>query len=233
MTLNKQIILTFLVLICIIVFFGITDVDLYVEDFFYNFSEKKWILNKNIQPYKFIFYDGIKKILIIFALSILFVLIFFWKQSWLKEYKKNILVVVLSAIIVPLVVGGLKRETNMPCPKDEMHYGGVYPRTAVWEKYPQEFTLTHKRSKCWPAGHASGGFALMSLFFLFRKKRNKYIALGVALVIGWSMGLYKMLIGDHFFSHTVITMVLAWFLILVIAKIVYSIEFNKREFFKK
>jgi len=35
-------------------------------------------------------------------------------------------------------------------------------------------------------------------------------------VIGWSMGTYKMLIGDHFLSHTTITMILAWLLILMI-----------------
>ena len=233
MTLNKQIILTFLVLVCTIVFFGITDVDLYVQDLFYNVSEKKWILDWHAQPYKFLFYDGIKRALIIVAILVLLTLILFWKKPFMQGYKKGLIIVLLSALLVPAVASGLKRETNMPCPKDEVHYGGVYPRTAVWEKYPQEFTLTHHRSKCWPAGHASGGFALMSLFFLFRKKRNRYIALGLALVIGWSMGLYKMLIGDHFFSHTVITMVLAWFLILVIAKTVYSIEFNKREFFKK
>ena len=38
------------------------------------------------------------------------------------------------------------------------------------------------------------------------------------MLIGWSMGTYKMLIGDHFLSHTVITMILAWLLILVIAQ---------------
>lgn len=40
----------------------------------------------------------------------------------------------------------------------------------------------------------------------------------MAMVIGWSMGSYKMLIGDHFLSHTVITMILAWLLILLIVK---------------
>jgi membrane-associated PAP2 superfamily phosphatase len=77
---------------------------------------------------------------------------------------------------------------------------------------------------CWPAGHASGGFALLSLFFLFKSRRNKIFALIFGLSVGWMMGLYKMLIGDHFLSHTIITMILAWLIILVIAKIV-----NKKE----
>ncbi|HIP14233.1 MAG TPA: PAP2 family protein, partial [Sulfurimonas autotrophica] len=44
-----------------------------------------------------------------------------------------------------------------------------------------------------------------------------------AMIVGWSMGLYKMIIGDHFFSHTLITMILAWFIILLIVKIVNKI----------
>ena len=220
MTLNRQIVLTSLVLLASILFFGMTDVDLSVQDLFYNFDKQKWILDWSLQPYKFIFYDGIKRLLIIIAVLFLLSLVFFWKKPLIQEYKRGIVILILSAIFVPMIASGLKKETNMPCPKDEVHYGGIYPRTAVWQEYPEEFKLTHKRSKCWPAGHASGGFALLSLFFLFKKRRNKIIGLGIGLVTGWSMGMYKMIIGDHFFSHTVITMVLAWLIILLIAKLV-------------
>ncbi|UCN01411.1 phosphatase PAP2 family protein [Sulfurimonas sp. SWIR-19] len=206
-----------------IVFFGITDVDLSLQDRFFDFTTHKWILFWGEQPYKFIFYDGIKKLLIAFAVSLLLALIFFRKTKLVNDYKRGMIIVILSAIFVPLIASSIKGETNMPCPKDEVRYGGVYPRTAVWQNYTPEFKLHHHKSKCWPAGHASGGFALLSLVFLFHKRRNKIIASAVALTIGWSMGLYKMLIGDHFFSHTVITMVLAWLIILLIAKIVNKI----------
>jgi membrane-associated PAP2 superfamily phosphatase len=137
------------------------------------------------------------------------------------------IILIFSAILIPVIVGTLKKETNMPCPKDEINYNGVYPRIAVWEQYSEEFKLHHNNSRCWPAGHASGGFALLSLFFLFKKRRNKFIGLGIGLITGWSMGLYKMIIGDHFLSHTVITMVLAWLIILLIAKFVYSLRILK------
>jgi membrane-associated PAP2 superfamily phosphatase len=224
MSLNRQIVVTGLLLTATILFFGLTDVDLSVQDIFYNFSTHKWILLSSEQPYKFIFYDGIKKLLIIIAVLFLLALIFFWKKRVIQEYKQGIIILILSAIFIPVIVGGLKKETNMPCPKNEIQYGGSYPRTAVWQSYPTEFKITHKRIKCWPAGHASGGFALFSLFFLFKKRRNKLLGWSAGLLVGWSMGLYKMLIGDHFFSHTVITMILAWFIVLVIAKFVYSIK---------
>ena len=227
MTLNKQIILSSLLLLVVIVFFGITDIDLDIQNYFYVPETKQWIMNSYMEPYNFIFYDGIKKLLIIFAVILFLLFLASYKVSFLKSYKKGLLIVIISAITIPLLVGYLKKETNMPCPKQEIQYGGFYPRTAVWEKYPDDFFLKPYRSKCWPAGHASGGFALMSLFFLFHKKRNKYIGLTIGIIVGWSMGIYKMLIGDHFFSHTVITMILAWLVILIIAKMIYSLRIIK------
>jgi membrane-associated PAP2 superfamily phosphatase len=218
---NKQIFLTVLILLASIVFFAKSDIDIYVQDMFFNFDTNKYILDSHLQPYRFIFYDGIKKLLIVFAVVLLFSLIFFRRNRLVKEYKKGIIIVVLSAVFIPVSVGALKKETNMPCPKNEIRYGGNYPKTAVWESYEEDFKYKDQKIKCWPAGHASGGFALLSLFFLFKSKRNKTLALGFALSVGWSMGVYKMLIGDHFLSHTVITMLLAWLIVLIIAKSVY------------
>ena len=214
---NKHILLTISILIVSILFFAYSDVDMFVQDYFYNFDTHRWILDSHLQPYRFIFYDGIKRLLIVIAILMLISLAFVKKSKLINEYKKGIIIVVLSAILVPLSVGTLKKYTNMPCPNAEIHYGGEYPKTKVWESYAKEYKNLDT-CKCWPAGHASGGFVLLSLFFLFKSRRNKKIAVIVAMSIAWSMGLYKMLVGDHFLSHTVITMILAWLIILLIAK---------------
>lgn len=214
---NKHIYTTFASLVFAIVFFALSDVDTYVQDMFYDSVTHTWILAQDAQPYKMIFYDGIKKALILFGASLLLSLLFLRHTAWVKHYKEGILIVVLSAIFIPVIIGGLKKYTNMPCPKDEIHYEGTYPRTKVWESYPQEFA-NKAHIKCWPAGHASGGFALLSLVFLFKRKKHKIMALSFALSVGWSMGIYKMLVGDHFLSHTVITMLFAWLIILLIVK---------------
>ncbi len=217
MNFTTQLIITPILLLLAILLFGITPIDFVVQDHFFNFQTHHWILNPELQPYKFIFYDGIKKLLILFAVTLLIALFLFKKHTLIQTYKQGLIIVVLSAIFVPIINGGMKKYTNMPCPKNEMHYGGVYPTTKVWEHYPKEFKQPDK-IRCWPAGHASGGFALLSLFFLFKQKRTKVLSLLFALGVGWSMGLYKMLIGDHFLSHTVITMILSWFIILIIKK---------------
>jgi membrane-associated PAP2 superfamily phosphatase len=220
MKITNQIIITGVVLIFAVVFFAKTNIDIEVQNYFFDYSSGHWMLDSNLQPYKFIFYDGVKKFLILFGLSFLIALIFFRKKETIQKYKRGILIVILSAILVPVIVGAFKKYTNMPCPKNEIHYGGVYPRTAVWESYPPEFKQA--KIQCWPAGHASGGFALLSLVFLFRKKRNRAMAFILAMSVGWSMGLYKMMVGDHFLSHTIITMILAWLIVLTLAKLVNS-----------
>jgi len=215
---KKELFFVAFVLVCTIVFFGISDTDLFIQDKFYNFQEQKWLLDREDALLKFIFYDGIKKLLIAIALVLLLALLFFKKHTLIQEYKHGLIIVLLCAFVIPTLIGGLKKITNMPCPKQECRYGGSIVRTALWQDAQQE----RGSLACWPAGHASGGFALMSLFFLFKSKKNRYLALAMALLIGWLMGLYKMFIGDHFFSHTLITMLLAWFCIL---SVIYFMQY--------
>jgi len=215
MTINKQIIYSLVLLFITIILFGVSDLDIYIQNMFYDFKQNTWILDRNMEPWKFIFYDGMKRFLLIIALSFLLVLIFFRNHHRLKKYKNGILLIVLASIFIPSIIGGLKKVTNMPCPKNEIYYLGNMPKIAVWERYTEPYkSMTH--ISCWPAGHASGGFVLLSFFFLFITNRNKILALVVGLSVGWSMGIYKMLIGDHYLSHTIITMIISWICILLI-----------------
>lgn len=219
---SRELLITLFLLLGVILLFAFTNFDIFIQEFFYNENTHQWFLDKNEPVLKFIFYDGIKKLLILFAIGILFILIFFRKNKTLLEYKKGLIIILLSSIIVPLTVGSLKAVTNMPCPKNTQHFNGKYPDVNLFECYPDEFKEKNPdcKIKCWPAGHASGGFALLSLFFLFKSRRNQKRAVIIALSIGFGMGIYKMLIGDHFFSHTVITMLIAWLIILLIDSLI-------------
>ncbi len=219
---NKHILLAILLLIVTILFFQYTNVDIEVENLFYNFQTHKWLIDENNKLLDLIFYSGIKKVLIVFGLSLLFILLFLRNKPMFKPYKKGLLVVVLSFIMIPFLVGTLKKVTNTPCPNNLKIYGGEYPDIKVLTPYPKNSPLRCKHVRCWPAGHASGGFALMALFFLFKSRKNKLLALSLGLFIGWSMGLYKMFVGDHFLSHTIVTMLLAYLIMFIIAKLVYK-----------
>jgi membrane-associated PAP2 superfamily phosphatase len=226
---NKQIVITAFLLMAVIALFQFSNLDIFVQSFFYDFDKKSWLIDKNEPILKFFFYDGIKNLLLLFGLLILFSLIFFRKNILVQEYKKGLVIVLLSAILVPSMIGFLKDITNTPCPCNIVYFNGTYPDKKAFDSYPKDFVQKSK-VKCWPAGHASGGFALMALFFLFKTPKNQKIALFVALIIGWSMGTYKMLLGDHFLSHTIITMLMAWLIILIIVKF---IQFKQRQDIEK
>ena len=226
--LNKQILLTTILLIVVICLFQFTNLDIFIQSFFYDFESKNWLIDKNEPILKLFLYDGLKKAIIIFNVLILIALLFFRKKQIIQEYKKGLLIILLSAIFIPSIVGTLKAITNTPCPCNIINFGGTYPDIKVFDKYPEDF-IQKSKAKCWPAGHASGGFALMSLFFLFKKPKHQKIALIGTIILAWSMGNYKMLLGDHFLSHTIITMILAWIIILTIVKLTQLKEKEKLE----
>ena len=57
---NGQIIITAFLLIAVIALFQLTELDIFVQNFFYNFETQNWIIDKNEPILKFFFYDGIK-----------------------------------------------------------------------------------------------------------------------------------------------------------------------------
>jgi len=227
---TKNIGLSLFVLLVSFLIFELTPIDIAIQDFFYNFEINEWILDKNSEVPKLIFYDGIKITYILFVIGLLLCLIFLRQHPTIIRYKKGLVIVLLSCIVIPSFIGFLKAITNIPCPNNIEHYNGSYPYVTVLSEYPDTFQQTGK-IRCYPAGHASGGFALMSLYFLFSRKRNRKIALTSAISIGWVIGSYKMIIGDHFFSHTFITMILSWLLILNINYVVghFSLQRNEKK----
>ena len=214
-------VITSVLLLITIIIFENTNIDLVIQDNFYDFNTKLWILDKHEPISKFIFYDGIKKLYIFFVIGLIVALSFFREKPIIKLYKNGLLIVLISCISIPVFIGFLKATTNVPCADDIQRYGGNYPYVKAFSNYPPEFHQ-EKNIKCYPAGHASGGFALMSLFFLFTSKRNKNVALLSSILIGWTIGNYKMIIGEHFFSHTLVTMLTSWLLILIVSNIVYK-----------
>lgn len=109
------------------------------------------------------------------------------------------LIIALIIIAGPLVVSALKSVSTHSCPWDLVRYGGD-----GWE-YPLLGPVSEMTGKggCFPGGHASGGFALLGLFFIiypYSKKWATTIAM-CALCLGLLMGFGQVMRGAHFFSH--------------------------------
>jgi len=195
------------------VLFEFTGVDLWVQDHFYQSDTPQWLVDGNAAGPRLWFYDGPKILIIIAGFGIL--ILAAMPQKWrsrlplAKIGRKHLWIAFLTIGTVPAVIGQLKATTNIFCPSDIRRYGGDVPYVRVVECYPEN-DRPERRGRCFPAGHASGGFALVALMGLALSRRGQRIGLALAMSFGWSMGLYQMLKGSHYLSHTVITMLLAW-----------------------
>lgn len=193
-----------------------TDIDLLVQNFFYDPDTSAWLISpeahRRLRPF---FYDGPKIILAVIGLAGLAAFVSSLKFKPLNNLRRPSLMLFLSLALVPLIVGGSKQFTNIYCPRDLICYNGSAPYERVLAATSPD-RPTAKRGKCFPAGHASGGFALMALFFCFKNAKTRRASLAVALAAGWTMGLYQMFRGEHFVSHTLASMIASWAVIITI-----------------
>ena len=202
-----------LLLVGVITLFELTNLDITIQDKFYNFQTHNWIINRRNPILNLFFYTGPKYLYAIFGVFCLLKLILTPKdrESIRNRYYK----VILCLILIPLTISGIKKISNIYTPDQSIRYGGQYPHVGVFESYPEDFH-PKKSGRGWPAGHASGGFSLMALYYFFTKKSNQFLGLSIGLLAGWITGLYQTLNGQHYLSHSFITMLIAWILINLI-----------------
>ncbi len=120
--------------------------------------------------------------------------------------------VLVSVLLATLAVSTLKAVTNVDCPWDLVRYGGDHRWIGLFDARPGEWS----RARCFPAGHASAGYAWLSLYFaaLQSAPRLRWVALGTALAAGLVFGLGQQLRGAHFASHDVASALVCWLVAL-------------------
>jgi membrane-associated PAP2 superfamily phosphatase len=111
----------------------------------------------------------------------------------------------------------MKSRSDIYCPWAITRYGGEAPYIHFFDSLPPG--MPPDCGKCFPAGHASGGFALIGLYYLFDRPRNRWLGLLFGMTCGWTMGLYQMFKGAHFLSHTIVTMLIAAVIVQVLARL--------------
>ena len=145
------------------------------------------------------------------------------RPGWLPAWKRqDLLVVVLTLGIAPLLVSVIKQSTNIHYPCNIERYGGNVPYVRLFEKFP-EGRRPAQRSAGFPGGHASGGFALMSLAGLAFTKRGRMVGISIGACSGWIMGTYQQMRGVHYFSHTLVSMLICWIVFLLLRMAVHAL----------
>ena len=128
----------------------------------------------------------------------------------------------LSVVFSIGSVGLLKTLTNIDCPWDLDLFGGHFPFVHLFGDRPDALRQAH----CFPAAHASSGYALMALYFVFRERSRVLARCGLLLGagIGLIFGFAQQSRGAHFMSHDLWSAMIAW----MIALTVYTYAFGAR-----
>lgn len=135
-----------------------------------------------------------------------------WAATWLRpqlhELRRPALYFFAAIVVSVGLVGLLKTLTNVDCPRDLTEFGGAFPFIHLFGHRPA--ALRHAR--CFPAAHASSGYALLALYFVLRERSPLAARLGLAsgLLLGLVFGIAQQARGAHFVSHDVWSAMLVW-----------------------
>ncbi len=125
-------------------------------------------------------------------------------------------ILLLSLLLSFISVALLKRLLPMECPWDLQQFGGHSVFWGLFSTRPDGLAAT----QCFPAGHASIGFAWLSLFYYWRevKPQQAWLGLGIGASAGLLLGFVQQLRGAHFISHDIATATICW----LIATLLYD-----------
>jgi membrane-associated PAP2 superfamily phosphatase len=193
--------------------FQCTDADLVIQDGLYHFETGRWLLPRDSRWLEFIFHK-LPNYLIFVLVAVLSLRVFAgerWRvlQFLPKPPGRGLAVLVLTLALTPSLVSLGKVVTRSHCPWSVRRYGGPEPYVKPLSRNDECCPPT-RRGACWPAGHASGGFALVALASLVATRRGQVLGLLTGLLAGAVTGGYQMMKGAHYTSDTLVTMLLAW-----------------------
>jgi membrane-associated PAP2 superfamily phosphatase len=204
--------------------FEFSDLDVAFSNLFYDATKHRFPLRRD-PWFEAILHEGVKYPIILVGAGSL---VLFGASFWFEKLKRNrraFLFVALCIGLAPFLIGTLKHASFKHCPYDLRMFGGDGTYTRLLDPpVPGE-----KPGGCFPAGHASGGFALMSLYFVwFRSRpelaRRVWLA---AFVYGNVLGFARVAQGAHFVSHHLWTAVIVWAIVLVVYEAVLRREHDR------
>ncbi|WP_051298948.1 phosphatase PAP2 family protein [Marinobacterium litorale] len=134
----------------------------------------------------------------------------------LRPWRRALGYLVFAPLTATLLVSSLKQLTGVECPWNLSVYGGDQPYIPLLQALFQ-----YGDGACFPAGHASAGYAWVALYFaaLELKPVWKWRCLGGALLLGVLFGVTQQLRGAHFLSHDLWSLIICWYASALLARV--------------
>lgn len=196
-----------------------SGLDIRLERLFYDSQQHAW-------PYKDLWLTqdllhtaGRDLIAVIFVGVILFFLATFFVAR-LQRHRRAAGYVLLAGLSGIALVAVLKDTVHIYTPWDLQVFGGRYPTIHLFDPVAANLPAGH----AFPAGHASGGYALLSFYFLARSRdyRHRYYLLALGLGMGVLLGFAQQMRGAHMLSHDLFSLAICWSSCLIWAALLLS-----------
>lgn len=155
-----------------------------------------------------VMHGGLRWLVLAVAIGMLGAFLLSYLVPQLPRHRRRLLWLFAGMAGSTLLVSTIKHYSALHCPWDLEMYGGYAPFHALFDRLPGNVAP----GRCFPGGHAAGGFALMAFHFALRDTHATGARIGLAagLLLGTAMGWAQMMRGAHFLSHTVWAAWLTW-----------------------
>lgn len=193
----------FLIIYC----FEYLGLDEKIQNLFYK-GQGLWMLEDSHGWWRLGLYHLPRLIIALLILFQILYLIFCFKKNHRRDLK-TALFSLGATVSILLVVNFLKKTTNMHCPYHLLPYGGDNDYLKLFELRKNHPFINYPKGECFPAGHASGGFSLLGCLFYMKKRSLRTLGFFIFSALGMVMGIYQMIRGAHFLSHTLISYLIA------------------------
>lgn len=155
-----------------------------------------------------VLHDGARRLA--WVLALLLCLGVWWPVGPLRRIEWGARLRLAASVLASVAVVALvKGSSGASCPWELADFGGVAHHVSHWTAF---FGGDGGAGHCFPAGHASSGFAFVAGWFAFRHAAPGVARawLAMALGAGLLLGIAQQLRGAHFVSHTLWTLWLCW-----------------------
>lgn len=190
-----------------------------ISDRFYDFDRAIWPLRDHWFTQTILHHLG-RLLVELVGLSGLALWLGSWiRPSWRVVRRRAGYLGVTMAVAITLVslakYGSIKH-----CPWDIQRYGGHVPLESLFSVSQPGTCAGH----CFPASHASVGFSLMALHFVFRDRSRALgrIGLWTGIIAGTVFSMGQVVRGAHFFSHGLWSAVVCWYVCLGMYEIAFK-----------
>lgn len=198
------------------------ELDMAISNAFYDSRVGAFIFDHDTSWVEVVLHKWFKNLLLVIPVYALIQVVYgYWmkRQTGLNGFQLDVWQrwcrALMSALLCMLLIVYLKKWTNQACPWSLLDFGGKWPYSELFMPKP----WGSANMQCWPAGHASGGFILLSFAFVGGWQANIWDArlrtsaiqmpawlnakafVMYAIVLGMILGLGRVSQGAHFFSH--------------------------------